>query len=148
MSAQKIKLEREKRIKERGSFETFVENFSGRDDQTEEAALARAVRWAIRIIESHEEISSKLARKFAENPGDTMSWGMEYFCHAADYAQAMLLKQLFEEGIGVMDMADYLLQEIKRKASFPKRSTSPAANIYEQEELRATTTLFGYLDER
>jgi len=134
---------RQARIKGRGPWEEFAKLYR-RDDS--KGALARAVGWAIRVIEQHEEMTAKLAEEFAKNPLHTMSWGMTYVSHAADYRAALGLKEMFEAGATVEDMLSATMRGMRHKASYPARSTNPMSNLCEQEELRATTKLVGYLE--
>ncbi len=131
------------RIEGRGPWEEFSKLYR-RDDS--EGALARAVVWAIRVIEQHEEMTAKLTEEFSKNPAHAMSWGGTYFSHAADYNAAMGLKGMFEGGATVEGMIQSVSRDVRHKAAYPARSTSPTSNLMSQEELRAATKLLGYLD--
>jgi len=43
-------------------------------------------------------------------------------------------------------LVEYITRDMRHKAGFPERSTSPTSNLVGQEELRAVTKLVGYLD--
>lgn len=143
-AGQTAKEMREALIAERGAFDEFEKTYR-RSNNDNDYRLARAVGWARRVIEAHEKIAAKLAKRYAENPCDAMGWSMEYFQHAAEYRIALGLKQMFEAGDTVESMAGSVMREVLRKAKSPGRSTSPVSNLLEQEEHSAAAKLAGYL---
>jgi hypothetical protein len=136
---------RQSRIAARGDFADFGKNFR-RSEREDYHRLARAVNWAQGVLEKHEEVTADLTERFAKDPAYAMSWGMEYFQHAADYAVAKDLKGMFEHGVDVQSMLNDFNRALRHKASYPSRSTSPTSNLVDQETLRALTKVVGYLD--
>lgn len=134
---------RQSRIAARGDFAEYA-NLRRREG--EKGNLARAVNWAVGVLEKHEEMTADLAERFARDPAYAMSWGMEYFKHAADYSVAKDLKSMFEHGVTVESMLNDFSRALRHKASYPSRSTSPTSNLVDQETLRALTVVVGYLD--
>lgn len=139
------RIEREARIVRRGEWDVFAKTYRNSEDEDDQR-YARAARWAQSIIENHEKVATELAEKFASDPAYTMSWGMTYFSHAADYKYALEVKKGFENGATAAGLASYFTRDLLHKAAYPARSTSPTSNLVEQEELRAVTKLVGYLD--
>ena len=124
----------------------FAEYANLRRREGEKGNLARAVNWAQGVLEKHEEVTADMTARFAKDPAYAMSWGMEYFQHAADYAVAKDLKSMFEHGVNVQSMLNDFNRALRHKASYPSRSTSPTSNLVDQETLRALTKVVGYLD--
>lgn len=134
---------RQSRIAARGDFAEYA-NLRRREG--EKGNLARAVNWAVGVLEKHEEVTAKMADRFAKDPAYAMGWSLEYFKHAADYSVAKDLKSMFEHGVAVENMLYDFNRALRHKASYPSRSTSPTSNLVDQETLRALTVVVGYLD--
>jgi hypothetical protein len=136
---------RQSRIAARGDFADFGKNFR-RSEREDYQRLARAANWAQGVLEKHEEMTADLTERFTKDPAYAMSWGMEYFQHAADYSVAKDLKSMFEHGVNVQSMLNDFNRALRHKASYPARSSSPVSNLMDQETLRALTKVVGYLD--
>jgi hypothetical protein len=136
---------RQSRISARGDFADFGKNFR-RSEREDYHRLARAANWAQGVLEKHEEMTADLTERFAKDPAYAMSWGMEYFQHAADYSVAKDLKSMFEHGVSTQSMLADFTRAMRHKSAYPSRSTSPVSNLVDQETLRALTKVVGYLD--
>jgi len=136
---------RQARITERGEFETFVKRHIC-DDATETVRLVRAIRWASDVLMQHKAITAKFTKDLEDDPVHALSWSLNYFNHAGNYTVAQQLKGLFDGGASVDGMINVLSRDMRNKASYPARSTSPTSNLVEQEHLRALTTVLSYLD--